>query len=96
MRDKATRPIDGNILAATKMSHEIGHVIQTAGTKMQLIEKQYELIPVYASIFLKNGRNTQDEKLVELAEMIGGTPIEIWESHEYLSEVNAMRFLEEK
>jgi hypothetical protein len=88
--------ISGNLLAATKMAHEIGHVIQTAQTDMNRLQTQYKLIPLYGSIFLSNGRNIRDERLVALVGKIGGTPIEIWESHEYLSEVNAMRFLEEK
>lgn len=88
--------ISGILLAATKMSHEIGHVIQTANSNKDLIQTQYELIPEYAQIFLTNGRNPRDGRLIQLAERLGGTPIEIWETHEYLSEVNAMRFLEEK
>lgn len=94
--EQTTHQISGNILAATKMSHEIGHVIQTEKANMKQLQAQFELIPVYASIFLNNGRNTHDQKLVELAEKIGGTPIEIWESREYLSEVNAMHFLQQR
>ena len=53
-------------------------------------------MPVYTSIFLKNGRDTKDQKLVDLAEQMGGTPVEIWESREYWSEVNAMFYLNER
>lgn len=88
--------ISGRILAATKISHELGHVAQAASSNRELIEKQSKLIPEYTSIFLKNGHNTRDEKLVELVEKIGGTPIEIWESREYWSEVTAMKFLSER
>ena len=52
-------------------------------------------MPVYTSIFLKNGRDTRDKQLVDLAQKMGGTPVEIWESREYWSEVNAMLFLKE-
>lgn len=92
----ASFSVSGSIIAATKLSHEIGHVNQTANAKRTFIETQNELVPVYISIFLKNGRNAKDEKLIELAEKMGGTPIEIWESREYWSEVNAMRFLNER
>lgn len=92
----ASYSVSGSIVAATKLSHEIGHVNQTANANRNYIETQNELVPVYISIFLKNGRNAKDEKLVELAGKMGGTPIEIWESREYWSEVNAMRFLNER
>ena len=94
--DQSSYLISGRILAATKMSHELGHVAQASTANQALIEKQSKLIPEYTSIFLKNGHNTKDEKLVELAEEIGGTPIEIWESREYWSEVTAMKFLGER
>lgn len=94
--DQSSYLISGRILAATKLSHELGHVAQAATANRELIEKQSKLIPQYTSIFLKNGHNTQDKKLVELVEEIGGTPIEIWESREYWSEVTAMKYLSER
>ncbi len=94
--DQSSYLISGRILAATKLSHELGHVAQAATANRELIEKQSKLIPEYTSIFLKNGHNTRDRKLVELEEEIGGTPIEIWESREYWSEVTAMKFLSER
>jgi hypothetical protein len=94
--DQSSYMISGRILAATKLSHELGHVAQAATANRELLEKQSKLIPEYTSIFLKNGHNTKDEKLVELAEELGGTPIEIWESREYWSEVTAMKYLSER
>ncbi|MDI1240759.1 MAG: hypothetical protein PSX80_02415 [bacterium] len=94
--DQSSYLISGRILAATKLSHELSHVAQAATASRELIEKQSKLIPEYTSIFLKNGHNTRDQKLVELEEEIGGTPIEIWESREYWSEVTAMKFLSER
>jgi hypothetical protein len=94
--DGTSYMISGRLLAATKLSHELGHVNQTAKANVELIEKQSKLIPEYTSIFLRNGHNTKDSKLLELAEEIGGTPVEIWESREYWSEVAAMSFLREK
>ena len=61
---------------------------------MKFLQLQNSLMPVYNSIFLKNGLNTKDTKLVDLASQMGGTPVEIWESREYWSEVNAMLFLD--
>ena len=69
--------ISGRILAATKLSHELGHVAQAATANRELIEKQSKLIPEYTSIFLKNGHNTRDKKLVELEEEIGVTAARI-------------------
>ncbi len=94
--DPATYPINGNILAATKISHELGHVNQTAVANLKFLQLQDKLVPAYISIFLKNGLNTRDQKLVELADQMGGTPTEIWESREYWSEVAAMRFLHDR
>lgn len=88
--------INGEILAATKISHEFGHVNQAAKADVRALQLQNKLMPDYISIFLKNGRDTNDKKLVELARQMGGTPIEIWESREYWSEVNAMLFLRER
>jgi hypothetical protein len=92
----ATYTISGRILAATKLSHEIGHVGQIAKANLELIEKQSKLIPQYTSIFLRNGHDAKDSKLLELEQEIGGTPIEIWEDREYWSEVTAMHFLKER
>ena len=88
--------VEENLLAATKIAHEIGHVNQTFKETKESFELRSKLMPVYISIFLKNGYNIQDEKLVELAEQMGGTPMKIWESREYWSEVNSMLFLKEK
>ena len=94
--DRSSYLISGRILAASKFAHEIGHVAQAATANHLMIEKQSKLIPEYTSIFLNNGHNARDEKLVRLAEQIGGTPIEIWESREYWSEVTAMKYLSER
>jgi hypothetical protein len=88
--------ISGRILAATKISHEIGHVNQAMTANMNFLQLQNKLMPVYTSIFLKNGWNTKDKKLEDLAQQMGGTPIEIWESREYWSEVNAMLYLKDR
>ena len=91
--DSTTYAISGRLLAATKISHELGHVNQAAKANMKFLQLQNRLMPIYNSIFLKNGLNTQDNKLVDLASQMGGTPVEIWETREYWSEVNAMLFL---
>ena len=94
--DEAPYAISGKILAATKIAHEIGHVNQAAKANMKFIQMQNKLMPIYNSIFLKNGLKTNDKKLVDLQQQMGGTPVEIWESREYWSEVNAMLFLKER
>ncbi|HKP67958.1 MAG TPA: hypothetical protein VJV05_01665 [Pyrinomonadaceae bacterium] len=85
--------IDGAILASTKFIHEIGHVNFTAQTDAALFRKQDKLIASYNSIFLKNGYDTNDPRLLALAEELGAKPIEIWENREYQSEASAMRYL---
>lgn len=94
--DETPYAISGKILAATKIAHEIGHVNQAAKANMQFLQLQNRLMPEYNSIFLKNGLKTNDKKLVELQRQMGGTPVEIWESREYWSEVNAMLYLRQR
>ena len=88
--------VGGDVVAATKLAHEIGHVNQTFKINKDTFQLQYKLMPVYISIFLKNGHNSRDKNLVDLAEQMGGTPMKIWENREYWSEVNALFFLNEK
>jgi hypothetical protein len=88
--------IDGSVLAAAKIAHELGHVRQAAGTGGDLYRLQNQLMPVYNQILLGNGRDTRDRRLLELARRMGGTPVEIWESREYWGEVNAMLYLRER
>ena len=88
--------VGGDILASTKIVHEIGHVNFTAEANSNVFRRQNRLMASYNSIFLKNGYNTKDERLVALASELGARPIEIWEEREYQSEVDAMRFLLER
>lgn len=84
---------NGSILAATKIAHEFGHVSRMAKTNPAIYHLQTQLIPLYNSILLSNGRNTHDPRLIELAQKMGGTPVEIWEDREYWGEVGSMLFL---
>jgi hypothetical protein len=88
--------IDGDILASTKMIHELGHVNSTAAMNAKVFLRQNKLMASYNSIFLKNGYDTSDPRLVALADELGAKPIEIWEDREYNSEVSAMRYLLER
>jgi hypothetical protein len=88
--------VSGNVLAATKIAHEFGHVNRMLIADGALIQLQTRLIPSYNKILLSNGRNTRDPRLVELARQMGGTPVEIWEDHEYWGEANAMLYLCDK
>jgi hypothetical protein len=83
----------GSILAATKIAHEFGHVRRMMKTNPEVYRLQTQLIPEYNRILLSNGRNTRDPRLIELAQRMGGTPVEIWEDREYWGEVGAMLFL---
>ena len=90
------RKIDQDILAATKIAHEFGHVNRTTKIDAAVYQRQIQLIPVYNKIFLSNGRNITDPKLVDLAKQLGGTPVEIWEDREYWGETNAMLYIRDK
>jgi hypothetical protein len=88
--------VTGDLLAATKIAHEIGHVTFTAQINSQLFRKQNRLMESYYNIFLKNGFDTRDPRLVSLEGELGARPLEIWEDREYWSEVSALHFLVQK
>lgn len=88
--------IGGSVLAATKIAHEFGHVMKISSTPHDLYHLQLQLVPVYNKIFLSNGYNVNDPRLVELAQKMGGNPVEIWEDREYWGEANAMLFLKDR
>lgn len=88
--------VSGSILAATKIAHEFGHLNRMAKTQASVYQLQSQLVPMYNSILLSNGRNTRDPRLIELSQKMGGTPVELWEDREYWGEVNAMRFLRDR
>jgi len=93
---RAANLIDGNVLAATKLAHEFGHIMKIANTPKALYDLQSRLVPVYNQIFLHNGYNVKDPRLVELEHQMGGKPVEIWEDREYWGEANAMLYLRDR
>jgi hypothetical protein len=93
---EAKHLIGGSVLAAAKIAHEFGHVMKIAGTPKDLYHLQVQLVPVYNKIFLSNGYDVNDPRLVELAKKMGGNPVEIWEDREYWGEANAMLFLRDR
>jgi hypothetical protein len=93
---ESSNRIDGNTLAATKIAHEFGHVNRTNKVDSAVYQLQGQLIPQYNKIFLTNGRNENDPRLVEMAQKIGGTPVQIWEDREYWGEANAMVYLRDR
>ena len=88
--------VDGDILASAKIIHEIAHVNYTAESNAATFRRQNKLMESYNDIFLRNGYNIGDPRLVALANELGAKPIEIWEDREYRSEVSAMQYLVER
>ena len=88
--------INGSMLAATKLAHEFGHVMKMSSTSQELYNLQVKLVPNYNKIFLSNGYNVNDPRLVDMAKKMGGNPVEIWEDREYWGEANAMLFLKDR
>jgi hypothetical protein len=88
--------VNKNILAAAKIAHEFGHIKQVLSADGALYRLQNQLMPVYNKILLSNGRNTLDPRLIDLAQQMGGTPVEIWEDREYWGEANAMLYLRDR
>lgn len=93
---ETTRNSGGVTLAATKIAHEFGHVNRTAKGDPVLYQLQVQLMPEYNQIFLSNGRDARDPRLLELARRMGATPVEIWEDREYWGETNAMLYLRDR
>lgn len=93
---ESAKLISGNTLAAAKLAHEFGHIMKISSTRQDLYSLQVQLVPVYNKIFLSNGHNVNDARLVEIAQKIGGNPVEIWEDREYWGEANAMLFLRDR
>jgi hypothetical protein len=93
---ESSQLLNRNVLAAAKIAHEFGHVIKMASTNEALYKLQVKLVPMYNKIFLSNGHNVNDPRLVDLARQMGGNPVEIWEDREYWGEANAMLFLRDR
>jgi hypothetical protein len=93
---ETTHNISGETLAATKLAHEFGHVNRTAKGDAALYQLQVQLMPQYNRIFLSNGRDANDPRLIELAQKMGATPVEIWEDREYWGETNAMLYIRDR
>ena len=93
---ESSKLISGNTLAAAKLAHEFGHIMKISSTRQDLYTLQVQLVPIYNKIFLSNGHNVNDPRLVEIAQKIGGNPVEIWEDREYWGEANAMLFLRDR
>jgi hypothetical protein len=95
----AVRNNDGmrgdDVLAAAKFAHELGHIEHAAieATNFQL---QNELAPIYVERFLSNGHDLSDPELEELAERMGGAPVDIKNERENRAEVYTLRFLLDK
>jgi hypothetical protein len=93
---ESRRLIGGSVLAATKIAHEFGHVMKMSSIPEDLYHLQAQLVPAYNKIFLTNGYNINDPRLVEMARKMGGNPVQLWEDREYWGEANAMLFLRDR
>jgi len=94
--DAVEHTTSGDILAAAKIAHEFGHVNQAAGMDGKLYQLQNQLMPLYKTIFLANGHDTHDPRLIKMANEMGGTSAEVWEDREYWGEANALLFLRDR
>ncbi len=90
------KEISGNVLAATKFAHEFGHINLTFESNQEKFKLENKLMPLYNSIFLGNGFNVKDQRLLDIANQLGGTPTKIWENREYWGEATAMSFILER
>jgi hypothetical protein len=88
--------VKGTVLAATKLAHEFGHINQISNMDGRLYELQNRLMLEYNNIFNGNGHDTEDPRLLDLAERMRGTPVSIARDRESWAEVGAILFLRER
>ena len=88
--------VDGPVLAAAKIAHELGHVSQAADQNSKLVQLRERLSVLYNTRLIRVGFNEQDKFLIYLARQMGGTPEQISEEKEYVSEVYTYRYLESR
>jgi hypothetical protein len=88
--------IHPSVIAAAKLSHEIGHVEQAGRMTSGSLQLESRLVPKYVEIFLHNGLDPNDNRLLALRDQLGGTPTELWQDREFNSEVVALRYLAER
>jgi len=70
--------------------------MKIAETSEEVYKLQLKLVPQYNKIFLSNGHDVNDPRLVDLANQMGGNPVQIWEDREYWGEANAMLYLRDR
>lgn len=82
----------GEVLAAAKIAHELGHVELAASSDAASYRLQNDLALAYASHFSSNGHRF-DPVMTNLERMLGGTPDEIDAEREYMAETCTLRYL---
>jgi len=88
--------IEGSVLAAAKMAHELGHVSQAANQDTKLVQLRDRLSALYNARLIRLGYSEQDNFLSFLARQMGGTPVQLSEEKEYASEVYTYRYIESR
>jgi len=88
--------VNGKILAATKLSHEFGHLNQVMSMDGRIYQMQNTVMLQYMRIFNGNGFNVHDPVLVALAEQMGGTPVSISQNREHWAEAGAIEYLQQR
>ena len=88
--------VKGKILAATKLSHEFGHLNQVMSMDGRTYQLQNRLMLDYMRVFNGNGFNIHDPSLMVLAEQMGGTPVSISQNREHWAEAGALDYLQER
>ncbi len=83
--------VSGEVLAATKIAHEFGHVNRTANVDATLYQLQNKLISEWNDVFFKSGAS--DPRLAQLEQQMGGTPVTINKDREHWAEANTIPFL---
>ena len=90
------REVKGNILAATKLSHEFGHLNQVMSMDGRMYQLQNRLMLEYMRIFKGNRFDVHDPTLLALGRQMGGTPVSISQHREHWAEAGALDYLRER
>src|SRR5262249_5001313 len=86
--------VSGDLLAATIIAHEFGHVAHAFDSAVYQLQNR--LFPIYESILLTNGHNASDPRLIEIERQMGADPSEISADRECQAEANALLYLSDR
>ena len=91
-----SKGVPSDVLAASKLAHEFGHINNIARVGAATYNQQNDFIRQYNRIFFHNGMNAKDPRLLELLSRMGGSPVDIMRDREHEAEASSALYLKER